>query len=1215
MAHPLELKIGRVRRQTRWLLVLYALGWTVASIGAAVLVLGLADYWIRFHDPGIRLMASLAIVAVAAWSLYRFWYAIATYRLGDVQIARRIERYYPELTDRLASTIEFLKQSDVDVQAGSAALRRAVIHETARDAQPLDFSRVFQPAPARRALGAAALVVLVGGAIALASPAKARIGLARLARPFGDDAWPRVYNLAFRDPPTRLAAGQTFEAELLRDAEHRVPDEARIHYRYETGGEVTEEVESMQLLGGAMVARKENVHRPFAYRAEGGDDQSMDWIPLEVVEPPRIEALKLTLHPPAYSGLPVEPSDKNIHALRGTRVELTGAATKRLRAASVQQEGGPQLQAQITADGYGFSLASDAAEPFVIDKTGTYTITLVDREGLEGGADERFDIRSVADLAPSLTIEQPSANIFVTANGTVPLKIVAKDDLAIREIGLHFSRSDNADVEDFAVPLYRGPQTAAPVEAGGLLVGGRLGESRALEHRWSLSELNLKQGAQITVWATAGDYLPQSGKSTVRRLTIISPGELEERLAQRQMLIFGELERVLKLQNDARGQTKSLAIQLDQVGHLQKQDVDHAQAAELNQRQISRTLTSAAEGIPAQIADFLADLENNRVDSPDMQRRMTSIAAELDRLGKEHLGTIERELTAMIKAAQAELPRDPAGAAPAGPTDPQVGQSLKTAGEHQDQVVASLEGMIDELRQWDNYRRFAREVAQLQSAQQEIARAVKEIAPQTLGREMKDLDAQQQADLRKLAHDQAELSRRLEKTQQQMAQMAAALEASDPLAAAAIADGLHHAQQRGISGKMRQSSDRIGQNQLAQAASDQAQVARDLDEMAGILSNRREQELARLVEQLREAEAQMAQARARQAGLRKQMQEAAAQPESPQRKEQLQRLSRQQRELEQEAARLARRLERLQAEQAGRSTADAVGKMGQAGSAGESGNASDAEQQAAAAEKDLEEAQQQLAERRRQAEEDLAREQLARLEDALKSLHERQKKLTAETERLEKLRVSAGKLTRAQTSTVHDLASQQKALQIETSLLAEKLSLAEVIHLALDGASRQMARAGELLQRQRTGSQTQTAQEAARLRFAQLLEALSNKGRSTGGQQEGGAAGGASSGGRPDGNQVLAQLKLLKILQEDLNSRYRGLSGEENEPAAAQQLAEIAAEQGKLAELTLKLAEPPADNPEDHPESLPDVRNSEPESELAPALDDLLREDAAEPKP
>jgi hypothetical protein len=310
---------------------------------------------------------------------------------------------------------------------------------------------------------------------------------------------------------------------------------------------------------------------------------------------------------------------------------------------------------------------------------------------------------------------------------------------------------------------------------------------------------------------------------------------------------------------------------------------------------------------------------------------------------------------------------------------------------------------------------------------------------------------------------------------------------------------------------------------------------------------------------------------------------------------------------------MARRLERLQADEAGRSTAQAGGKMGQASGAGESGNPADAEQLAGEAEQDLEEAQQQLAQRRREAEADLAREQLAKLEDSLKSLHDRQKNVIDETERLEKRRVADGKFSRAQAATVHDLARQQKMLHTETSLLAEKLAPAEVINLALDGAARQMARAGSLLERQQTGSQTQTAQEAARLRFAQLLAALANKSNNQGGQQQEGGGGGATSGGRADGNQVLTQLKLLKILQEDLNSRFRSLGADDGSATAADELAQIADEQGKLAELALKLAEPPDVNPEDDPESLPDVRNDGLDPELVPSLDDLLIEDEKEP--
>lgn len=1204
MAHPLEQKVAQVRQQARRLLTLYALGWTICLALSAILLLGIADYWIRFQDPGIRLLGTLAIVGVLAWACYRYWLLGWARPLDDVQVAQRIERRFPALSDRLTSTIEFLKQPELDTQAGSAELRRAVIHETASAVESLDFSEVFERRPTRRALLAAGGAALVALAIALVAPNSTRIAVGRMVQPLGGEPWPKFYSVAFREAPTRLAVGQVFEVELLNDREHRLPEEARIFYRYdENQSEASEDSQPMQLLNGTLVARKEGVTRPFWYRAEGGDDRSMDWIRLEVVEPPKVNQLQITLHPPAYSGLPVEPSERGIAALRGTRIALAGSSTKKLRSVKVCQESGDELTAVLADGGYRFSLPADAEVPFVVDKSGPYWLKLEDAEGLVGGTSDRWEIRAIADQVPTVTIEQPASNIFVTARGEVPIKIAVKDDMAIQQVTLHFSRSDRTDVQDFAIPLYQAPERSSTPLPPGQLLSGQLAESRVVEHRWSLEELQLAAGSQLTVWATATDYLPQTGKSTVRRISVITPAELEERLAQRQTLIFGELQRVLKLQQDARAQTQSLDIQLNKVGRLNKPDVDQAQSAELNQRQVKRTLTSPSEGIPAQIADFLDDLHNNRVDSPDLERQMTSIAAELERVDKEHLAEVERELTSLIKAAQTGL----GDAKSADQADPMQRDALATAGQNQDQVIGSLERMLAELGQWDSYRRFAREIAQLQQAQGEIGAATKAIGEKTLGRDWKDLDAQQQADLKKLSAGQMELSRRLEKTQQQMAEMSASLKQSDPLSSSTIADGLHQAQQSGISNQMRNSSRQLEQNQLGQAAQQQAKIAKDLEELLATLSNRREQQLSRLVEQLREAESQLSKLVEQQRGLRKQMKALAdSKLSDAERKQQLERLTRQQKELEEQAGRLARRLERLQAEKAGRSTSGAAGKMQQAQAAGEQGDSEAADDEAAKAEKDLEEAQQQLAERRKQAEEDLAREQIARLEDSLKSLHERQKKLIAETQRLENVRATEGRLTRAQLSTVNELSKQQQALEVETSQMAERLALTEVLQLALSGAARQMTKAAELIGHRETGNATQGLQESARLRLAQLLTALAKDqaAKPKGGQEQEGSGEGGGKQKRADGSHVLAQLKLLKLLQEDLNLRYRTAKADETGDTAARELVELAQEQGKLAELTAKLAEPPQDNPEDDPEKLPDIRQDEAGPDLVPPPDE-----------
>lgn len=1192
--HPLQRKIAELRQQVRRIVASYGLSWVLGSVVAVILVLALADYLIHFQDRGIRLMASLAVAATLLWTAWRFLLQPLRYRLRDVDIAQRVERRFPALSDRLSSAVEFLKQSEHDQEAGSVALRRAVIASTSAEVEQLDLGQVLQRRPARLAMFSAGVILLIALLFVAADPASARLSLTRLARPMGEDSWPKINQLAFRNPPEKVALGKTFEVELVDASGNRLPDEVRIFYKYDGDTAQPEEVEAMQLLGSVMVARKDNVQRPFMYRAEGGDDRSMQWHRLDVVEPPKIESLKITLTPPAYTGWPVEAAQRHIHALRGTRVQMNGQVTKQLSAAKYQDEHGNSVAARLSDDGYSLQAPGDESTQLVIDKSGLYWLELTDRQGLVGGADSRWEIRAIADQAPSVSVEQPAAAIFVTADAVVPLRINAKDDLAIHQIGLKYSRSDKSDVGDIAESLYKGPDQVAPVKAGGLSPQGQMGDARIVEHQWDLKPLGLKPGAQVTFFATATDYSPQQGQSPPRRLTIITPQELEDRLAQRQSLILAEIARALKMQQDARSQTTSLEIQMREVGRLNKQDVDHAQGAELNQRQVTRTLTSESEGIPAQVNDLLTDLASNKVDSPDIQRRMTSILGEIDQLGKQHLNAIERELTGAIKGAQAQLPAAGEKKPPA-PTsaDSQVKDALTAAGQHQDAVIKSLETMLGELSQWDNYRRFARDIGQVQREQENLAERVRQIGGETRGKDVKELNAQQQADLKKLGAQQQDLARRFERVQQQMDDMQRTLQDSDPLAAATIADALDQSRKQAVSGQMRQSGNQIEKNQTGLVDQSHKEISQNLQDLLDILSNRRENELSRLVKKLREAEKELSELQRKQLGLKKKMDEANKLQNPEERKRELERLAREQRELQQEAQRMSRKLERLQADRAGRSLAGASSKMGQSGAAGEKGDGGDAGEKAQQAGKDLEDAQQQLAERRKQAEADLAREQLAKIEDAMKGLVLREQKVLDETQQSHAKRDSGGKLTPGQQASVINIGHDQKLVQSETLALAEKISSAEVFKLALEGAAQDMGRAAARLARSDTGLATQQAEQSALARCRLLIEAMKpgeKKGKQ--GDEQGGGQGGGQQQGGQDGIRTIAELKLLKLLQEDLNLRFQQLTApEQPEPQEdpATRVAELTEEQLRLADLAFKLSQPADDKPEDDPEKLPDL--------------------------
>lgn len=1181
MSHPLQSKLDLLRRQVRRLVAFYGIGWTIAAVLIVVVVMGLLDYFLHFDDRGLRVMATAAAAGAFAWTGYRRLIRPLCVRLSDVDLARRVQRRFPELGDRLASAVEFLGQPEDDPTAGSVALRRAVIVDATASTEELDFQQIVAPRPAVGATLAATVSLALALSLIVLDPMSSRIALARLANPFGNVGWPQVTHLALRQKITRVARGGDFEVEVVDLFGASLPADVRIHYRFESAdGAVTEETERMRPFGAALSARRENVTRPFSYRIDGGDDQSMQWVPVEIVEPPAIDSLVVTLTPPEYTGWPAERADGHIRALTGTAATMVGVPTRPLQLVTVCLEDGQQIAGSLAPNGMSFTVPADAARPWTIEQSGSYWLRLVDLDRVVGGEDARWEIRAIEDAPPTVLCEQPAATVYATSQATVPLRVVAKDDLAVHRVSLVFGRFEAENRNQTEVVL----DDAGPVAAGR---GQRFdrdapGDVREVTYAWDIEPLNLPPGTQLDFLIKADDYRPQTGQSELRRLSIIRPEELAELIASRQSTILSELRRVLEMERQSRQQVAALEIRLGEVASLDQLDVDHLRGAELNQRQVGHTLTSRSDGVPMHIFRLLADLENNKLDSPDVKRRMEELLAAIDSLQAEHLPAAENELTAAIKAT--EIRSQQADSRP----DPAVAASLTEAGRHQDAVVATLEQLLSQLSRWDNYRRFHRELSQQLASQKDLATQTTDIARRTLTQEVEDLAPQEQAELKIAARNQLDLGRRVEGVLAEMEESLETLEESDPLAAQTVSDALERARELGIGGLMRTVGGEIDRNRMGQAVNQQKLVIESLQEVIDILAGRREHELARLMEKMRQSENNLAELANREEELRRRL-ESAAKASDEERRRQLQRLEAEQQQLAEEAERLARQLERLQAADPAAATEQAAARMKEARQAAGQGNAQQAAEKAGEAKKSLEEAARRLADQRRQAEVELAMEQMSRLEDTIRGLERQQNGIVEEAQRLGELVEGHAEANPIQAGEMADLARHQKAVRNETASVRQKLSSAVVVQLALSRAEAEMTRAAGLLDRRQVGVATQHAAKAAHSQLTQILEALKREQPAQGeqDQSQGGDSGGqGGGGGNPaDALQVLAELKLLKLMQEEVNRRTRELeeilaAGGLIDPETRNEYTRLSEEQGRLADLLLNLI-PPQAGPEE----------------------------------
>ena len=789
-----------------------------------------------------------------------------------------------------------------------------------------------------------------------------------------------------------------------------------------------------------------------------------------------------------------------------------------------------------------------------------------------------------------------------------------------------------------------------------LLEGDGRPLTHTAEYQWKIAELSpghgeLGSGSRILFHTEATDDFdltpvfpagkappPHVGRSVMRTITIVSREEKMQEISQRQEGLLADLERANQLEQHSHAQVDDLIVQLETADKFRPADLDTLQRTELGQREIASQLNNPVSGLAKRARELSDELRNNQINDPQAERRLNRIADELDRISGEHLEPIEQELTQARKLLQSPAAGKTAAAkTAAGKTDtakatPEKAASETTAAgkkagqvenlphenapeknaadrpeqalhdvsENQAAVLESIGEMLHDLSQWRQEHDAAQELGDLIRQQADLNQRSAELGRRTLTKPSDQLTPQERADLGKVSERQKKQADQLEQLEAKMRSTIENLSTDDPSAAAALADAAEQSQQGGIAGQMRDAAGQIGENRMGQAARSQQEVLQKLREVEDVLRHNRESDSEMLVKKLKQAEGELQNLRDRQAEMLHKMQAAAEMSDPQQGQSELERLRQEQQQLQAETARLARRLARLEARRASTSADRAAARMQKSQSQIDEGDSSAAAEQQQEALDDLEQAQRELASRRRDEEETLAREQLARIADELAGLVPRQQAALDETKRLDDLHQTNGKWLRAQLGSLRDLTPVQRDLAEETGRIAEKLAAAEVFALALQGALVPMRLASDRIAERETGVETQQAQAAARQRLADLVDALKPEppGPPEGeppAEQAGGGSG--EQGPQSDGIPNLAQVKLLILLQKELSARtakveqQRGKDG--RLPRSAQeQLESIAREQGQLADLVRNLSSSAPDDDEEPDESDGDTKPS-----------------------
>ncbi len=536
-------------------------------------------------------------------------------------------------------------------------------------------------------------------------------------------------------------------------------------------------------------------------------------------------------------------------------------------------------------------------------------------------------------------------------------------------------------------------------------------------------------------------------------------------------------------------------------------------------------------------------------------------------------------------------------------------QMLKEARQHQEEVEKTLNDMLARLEPWASTQEVKGEAKALLEEQRRLQQQSEEMQQKDLRGVKPEEQQEQKAALEKAQAEQGKLEERARQLFEKMDRLAQDRKEKDPQTSKELEGAAKQGRDSNVAGLMQEAREKLQQNQLGQAGDKQRESARQLENLVKTLEDRREAELDRLLKKLQQEQKALDALKDEQERLRKKVKEAEQIADPKKREEELKRLAREQERLEKKAEEMAKQLSRQREERGAQAMSQAAEQMREATRQMQQGQNGDENQEEALDR--LQEAKEELERAKEDAEDELAREQLAKVADEIRRIKERQESLIAEAERIQRellqkrpeewrgLLISLGRLAEAQG--VRDLGLGKEL----AGLAGKKLDGAPVFARVLRKTSEAMEQAAQRLLEHRdeakdTGkAETTPGKEAARFqqdalkRLTQLLDTLkqaqaaSQGGRPGGNQGQGGQGGGGGGGGGGDGIPPIAQLKLLRQMQVEVNQRTDEFRKQHPDPAkldekARTELQDIRREQQEIAELLedfIQPGEPEGDKP------------------------------------
>jgi hypothetical protein len=881
------------------------------------------------------------------------------------------------------------------------------------------------------------------------------------------------------------------------------------------------------------------------------------------------------------------------------RVPLTWAgatAESRVLSAEIPLDGDYEIRVRLGGPGGRESLHAAAAPG------GGFEFS----EGKDAaGPAEVFSVQAVADARPRARFELPERReIEVLAGASVPMRLLAEDDFGFRDPhGIGQVRlagrvvlppeGDNRDrTRPFEHPLL---DAAGAVPGGGQAEQVRPAVGRTelrVRWNWDLAPLKLAPGDVVeyvaavrdAAWISAPDGRrvplhpePELSDFTVdregrrvpshRRLRVLSAEDFA-------VLLRRDFAEVQKAVARAAGDQKTLQRQLEptaqklmdrKAGPLNAGD--KAQLAELEASQAA--LAGRLEAAADQLDKIGRRMAWNNFADPKAKALAEEVAKALQQVARRDVGRVNDNLRAGREQ----------------PDKPQQAKALDEAGAAQAAVARNLAALADRMREWSGLSQLQGRAMELSENHRAVTKDTARRAgdPEAQGKDPGDLSPAEREKNNRLAERQGELAKEVDKLAEDLERFARENEKQDKDLAERVRKAAESLKNDNVKERMDRAAKSIAGNRAGNAGHEQDEAQQGLDRLQDVLEGKKDgRDLDALIkkfagalesvrELIRRQERHLADTKARQAG------GADGKNDAKDGLKPTARIAGEQEQTRRNAEVVAEELREL------REAADAELEVGRAAVRMQRSSKQIAAEEWPGSLEDqnkalehLRKAAQVLADLAAKKRKERQDRQAAAVAAELVKIRDAQDGLRTKTAELAK-KLAAGRPSRPDLARAAELARGQEDLKHQTGVVRGRLKKTVVYQWVLEQVGGLMEQAGESL-KQRKADEAGGPQADAIARLEQLIESLKQDDRERAVDVASGGGAGGGGGGPVRPVPPVAELKMLRAMQLDLNKKVRALDvkysdADKLEPADVERIRTLGGLQEMIHKMAREMAE------------------------------------------